>query len=81
MPEKRSPLEIRNPVECLRVYPLKVNHAAVTSGLRSGKETIMNLAMELRFHYFFSLTSIYTRKAFTFNSKLVLKNRYFGAYG
>jgi len=40
-----SPPEKRNPVEGLLVHPLKLNHAAVTSGWRSGKDTIMNIAI------------------------------------
>jgi hypothetical protein len=38
-----SPPKKRNPVEGLRVYPLKFNHAVVTVGWRSSKETTMNI--------------------------------------
>lgn len=46
----RSLSKKRISVEGLCAYSVKFNHAVVTVGWRSGKETTTNLVIQLRFH-------------------------------
>jgi hypothetical protein len=44
----------------MNVSPFLLHHAAVTRRLWSGKDTIMNLVMELRFRNFYTSKQKYT---------------------